>query len=85
MTSKTMMMKKRSSKRTIPEAARKELLRLQLKYRALLSMMPRGPNELYDLDAADFNDKLIDMEMIANAMTEVCNQQLAVFTALDDE
>jgi hypothetical protein len=48
----------------VPEAVRLQLIALQARYSQLLAMLPTDPNELADLDAADLDAKLADIELI---------------------
>lgn len=83
MTPPMMTMTKKSFSKTVPAAARKELLRLQQRYRSLLRMLPFDPVALDCLDAAEFDAAMSDVEVIAAEMQKINDEQLAILNELE--
>jgi hypothetical protein len=65
----------------VPEAVREQLKILQARYRSLLAMLPHDPDELYELDQADFGAALDTIELVATEMVRINAAQMAI---LDD-
>jgi hypothetical protein len=76
------MMTKSNCNSEFPEAAREQLLALQARYRLLTAQLPTDPNELADIDPADFSAALDNIELIASEMQNICYAQRAIIDGL---
>jgi hypothetical protein len=69
--------------KTVPPAEWEKLMALQARHEQLLAMLPGNVNDFDGLDAGQFNDKLLDIELVTAEMMVINAAERAILEELE--